>query len=219
MSFSRSWRKLRAPKGGCPWDLEQDHKTLRRYAIEEAYELMDAIESGDDREMAEELGDVLLQVVFHCQLARERGAFDFDDVCALIVEKLIRRHPHVFGTRYVKDAAGVLAQWDQIKREEKKGTRHERTSVLDGVPRHLPALMRAEKFVKKAQKAGLSGVVHKPSRQTKTEIGKALFQLAAEAQAHGWSAEELLRSELKRRVRDWQREERQRSKHDQTQSS
>src|ERR1700749_2382311 len=93
--------KLRSPKG-CPWDREQDHMTLRRHAIEEVYELIDAIEANDDHEMMEELGDVLLQVVLHCQLARERKAFDFDKVCRVLVEKLIRRHPHVFGTTRVK---------------------------------------------------------------------------------------------------------------------
>src|SRR6266705_987333 len=93
--------KLRSPTG-CPWDREQDHMTLRRHAIEEVYELMDAIESGDDHEMAEELGDLLLQVVFHCQMAKERGAFNFDKVALQITEKLIRRHPHVFGDVKVK---------------------------------------------------------------------------------------------------------------------
>src|ERR1700733_3624033 len=94
--------KLRSP-GGCPWDREQTHMSLRRHAIEEVYELIDAIEARDDHEMAEELGDLLLQVVFHCQLARERSAFDFERVCRLLVEKLIRRHPHVFGKTKVKD--------------------------------------------------------------------------------------------------------------------
>src|SRR4249920_683327 len=91
----RVMARLRSP-GGCPWDQEQDHRTLRWHAVEEVYELMDAIEAGDDHEMAEELGDLLLQVVFHCQLARERRAFDFERVCRLLVEKLVRRHPHVF---------------------------------------------------------------------------------------------------------------------------
>src|SRR5690349_6624525 len=92
----RVMARLRAPNG-CPWDREQDHMTLRRHAIEEVYELIDAIEADDDHEMAEELGDLLLQVVFHCQMAKERGAFDFEKVCRLIAEKLVRRHPHVFG--------------------------------------------------------------------------------------------------------------------------
>ncbi len=121
----RVMARLRAP-GGCPWDREQTTMTLRRHAVEEVYELIDAIEAGDDHEMAEELGDLLLQVVFHCQMARERGAFDFEKVCRMLVEKLIRRHPHVFGDLKVKDVDQVWANWDKIKRAEKKGTRHER---------------------------------------------------------------------------------------------
>src|SRR3954462_12446666 len=110
--------KLRSPEG-CPWDREQDHMTLRFHAVEEVYELMDAIEAGDDVEMEEELGDLLLQVVFHCQLARERGAFDFERVARNITEKLIRRHPHVFGDVKVKDVDEVWANWDKIKKAEK----------------------------------------------------------------------------------------------------
>src|SRR6187397_276682 len=121
--------KLRAPNG-CPWDREQDHMTLRRHAIEEVYELIDAIEACDDHEMAEELGDLLLQVVFHCQLARERGAFDFEKVARIITDKLIRRHPHVFGDVKVKNVAQVWANWEQIKHAEKKGTKHERPSAF-----------------------------------------------------------------------------------------
>jgi hypothetical protein len=105
--------------------------------------------------MAEELGDLLLQVVFHCQLARERGAFDFEKVTRHLVDKLIRRHPHVFGDTKVKDVDEVWANWEKIKHAEKKGTRHERPSALDGIPKHLPALLRVEKLVKKARKAKL----------------------------------------------------------------
>src|SRR5438876_8644738 len=101
--------RLRSPTG-CPWDREQDHKSLRFHAVEEVYELMDAIEAGDDHEMVEELGDMLLQVIFHCQLARERKAFDFDTVCRSITEKLIRRHPHVFGDSKAKAVDAVWAQ-------------------------------------------------------------------------------------------------------------
>jgi MazG family protein len=105
--------RLRAPDG-CPWDREQDHRTLRFHAVEEVYELLDAIEAGDDHEMLEELGDLLLQVVFHCQLALERGVFDFDKVARNITDKLIRRHPHVFGESNVSTVDGVWAQWEQI---------------------------------------------------------------------------------------------------------
>src|SRR3990172_9221835 len=117
--------RLRSPTG-CPWDRERDHRSIRFHAIEEVYELLDAIEANDDHEMIEELGDLLLQVVFHCQLARERGAFDFEKVARHIAEKLIRRHPHVFGDAKVKDVEGVWTQWDKIKRAEKEGTRHAR---------------------------------------------------------------------------------------------
>jgi uncharacterized protein YabN with tetrapyrrole methylase and pyrophosphatase domain len=212
--------RLRSPTG-CPWDHEQSHMTLRRHAIEEVYELIDAIEARDDHEMAEELGDLLLQVVFHCQLAKERGAFDFDKVCQLIVEKLVRRHPHVFGKIRVKDVDEVWANWEKIKKAEKHGTKHARHSVLDGIPKHLPALLRAEKLVKKARKANLiDSSVGLPCRaagraaarpyqkMTKTALAKELFKLASFAQAHGWSAEELLGGEIKRQEQALRRRER-----------
>lgn len=218
--------KLRSPKG-CPWDREQDHMTLRRHAIEEVYELIDAIEAGDDHEMAEELGDMLLQVVFHCQMAKERGAFDFEQVAQNITDKLIRRHPHVFGKTKVKDVDEVWANWEKIKKAEKHGTKHQRDSALDGIPKHLPALLRAEKLVKKARKAHLIGPAGKPSsisriedgktrtrkpiRQksaSKSEIATKLFELAQTAQHHGWSAEELLADEIKRREKELRRRER-----------
>src|SRR3989441_7031538 len=147
--------RLRSPKG-CPWDREQDHMSLRWHAVEEVYELLDAIEAEDDHELVEELGDLLLQVAFHCQLGKERGAFDFERVARHITEKLIRRHPHVFGDVKVKDVAQVWANWEKIKKAEKRGTRRARPSALDGIPKHLPALLRAEKLVKKARKAGLA---------------------------------------------------------------
>jgi MazG family protein len=190
---------LRSPQG-CPWDREQNHQTLRRHAIEEVYELIDAIEAGDDQEMAEELGDLLLQVVFHCQLAGERGAFDFEKVTRLIVEKLIRRHPHVFGDTKVRNVDEVWANWEKIKKAEKDGTRHERASALDGIPRHLPALARAEKLVKKARKAKLLSTAPATRRRlTKPALARELFALAELAQARGWSAEELLAGEVKKR--------------------
>lgn len=192
--------KLRSPNG-CPWDREQDHMTLRRHAIEEVYELIDAIEAGDDHEMAEELGDLLLQVVFHCQLARERGAFDFEKVTRHLVDKLIRRHPHVFGTTKVKDVDEVWANWEKIKHAEKKGTRHERPSALDGIPKHLPALLRVEKLMKKARKAKLLPEIKSTRRLPKSIVAESLFELAAYAQGRGWTAEELLMGETKRRER------------------
>src|SRR6266567_118601 len=161
--------RLRSP-GGCPWDREQDHQSLRWHAVEEVYELLDAIEAEDDHELEEELGDLLLQVVFHCQLAKERGAFDFDKVARHIADKLLRRHPHVFGNVKVKNVDQVWANWEKIKPAEKQGTRHARPSALDGVPKHLPALLRAEKLMKKARKAGLlSAQQQTRGRQSKTK--------------------------------------------------
>ena len=192
---------LRSPQG-CPWDREQDHRSLRFHAVEEVYELIDAIESGDDHEMAEELGDLLLQVVFHCQLARERGAFDFERVARHIADKLLRRHPHVFGDVKVKDVDEVWANWEKIKAAEKHGTRHARASALDGIPRHLPALMRAEKLLKKARKAKL--VEAEPSHSKgmgQAVLARQLFELARHAQSRGWSAEDLLRQEIARQER------------------
>ena len=198
--------KLRSPKG-CPWDREQTHLSLRRHAVEEVYELIDAIEARDDHEMAEELGDLLLQVVFHCQLARERKAFDFEKVTRHLVDKLVRRHPHVFGTTKVKNVDEVWANWEQIKKAEKAGTRHERPSALDGIPKHLPALLRVEKLVKKARKAKLVSAAKAKGGLTRLAIARQLFELAAYAQSRGWTAEELLQAESKRRERQWRRVE------------
>ena len=210
--------KLRSPTG-CPWDREQDHLTLRRHAIEEVYELIDAIEARDDGEIAEELGDLLLQVVFHCQIAQERGVFDFEKVTRTLVEKLIRRHPHVFASTKVKNVDEVWANWEKIKQAEKHGTHLERRSALDGIPKHLPALLRAEKLLKKARKAHLfdsPGRAALPRRRTrssaslpqktsKTSLAKALFELASQAQSHGWCAEELLAGEAKKQEKAWRR--------------
>jgi len=186
--------RLRSPTG-CPWDREQDHKSLRWHAVEEVYELLDSIDAGDDHEMAEELGDLLLQVVFHCQLAKERGAFDFEQVARHITDKLIRRHPHVFGDLKVKDVDQVWANWEKIKRAEKHGTRHARPSALDGIPKHLPALLRAEKLAKKAKRAKLISNGLPKKRLTRVQAGRQILDLALYAQSKGWSAEDLLRQQ------------------------
>ena len=200
--------RLRSPKG-CPWDREQDHFTLRWHAVEEVYELLDAIEARDDHELAEELGDLLLQVVFHCQLASERGAFDFETVARHITDKLIRRHPHVFGDVKVKNVDQVWANWEKIKRAEKHGTRHARPSALDGIPKHLPALLRAEKLGKKARRARIALPPPPKLKLTRARLAKELFDLAAYALSRGWSAEELLRGEIHKREREWRKSERQ----------
>ena len=201
--------RLRAPDG-CPWDREQDHKSIRFHAVEEVYELIDAIEADDDHEMLEECGDLLLQVVFHCQLASERKAFDFEQAARTITDKLIRRHPHVFGDSKAKNVDAVWAQWEKIKREEKQGTRHERPSVLDGIPRHLPSLQRAEKLIKKARKNKLADKpLVKPAKQryTKATLARELFALAGYAQRKGWQPEALLRTETNRQEKALRKKE------------
>jgi MazG family protein len=201
----RIMARLRAPDG-CPWDREQDHKSLRWHAVEEVYELLDAIDSGDDHEMEEELGDLLLQVVFHCQLAQERGAFNFEKVARHISDKLLRRHPHVFGNIKVKDVDQVWANWEKIKRAEKHGTKHARPSALDGIPAHLPALLRAEKLMKKARRAKL-GIAAPQRGLTRRQLAKALFDLAAYAQSRGWSSEDLLRAQTRKQELAWRKQE------------
>ena len=202
--------RLRSPTG-CPWDREQDHRSIRWHAVEEVYEMIDAIEAGDDQELEEELGDLLLQVVFHCQLAQERKAFNFEKVARNITDKLIRRHPHVFGDVKVKDVDQVWANWEKIKRAEKHGTKHARPSALDGIPKHLPSLLRAEKLVKKARKAKLLEADARKSRVSKSALGENLFTLAKIAQQNGWSAEELLRREIQKQERALRKAERGRS--------
>lgn len=143
-------RKLRAP-GGCPWDAEQTHESLKRYLLEESYEVIEAIDAGSPEMLKEELGDLMLQPVFHAAIAEERGEFTMDDVLDTINEKLIRRHPHVFGEQVVKSAEEQVANWERIKKME-KGT--ERKSALSGVPPELPALMKAQKITEKAARVG-----------------------------------------------------------------
>jgi MazG family protein len=167
--------RLRAP-GGCPWDREQTHASLRNDLLEEAHEVIEAIDNRDDAHFCEELGDLLLQVVMHSQMAAEESRFDFDQVARGIGEKLIRRHPHVFGEKKLGDTEAVLKQWDEIKRAEKNT--HRDASILDGISPALPALMRAEKVQKKAARVGfdwddLHGVIAK-IREEISEIEEAV---------------------------------------------
>ena len=189
--------RLRAP-GGCPWDREQTHATLRTYLIEEAYEVLDALDSTDDAKFAEELGDLLLQVLFHAQIAHEERRFDISDVVREIYEKMIRRHPHVFGTTRANTAAEVLRNWEQIKLQERAKSSGGRNfssdnkrvptngpsrpedpqSVLDGVPRTLPALLEALQLTRKAARIGfdwhnLDGIFAKLTEETQ-ELQAAL---------------------------------------------
>lgn len=203
-------RRLRAP-GGCPWDAEQTHASLKRYAIEECYEVVEAIDMQDDQLLCEELGDLLLQPVFHAAIAEDRGAFSIDDVLTTLADKLIRRHPHVFGEAdQITSSDQQVANWEAIKKQEKK---HERHSVLDGVPPHLPALMRAQKTAEKAARVGFDWSTIKEvfakveeevtevqeaiesgnTDRVEAEIGDALFALVNLARFTGHDAESALR--------------------------
>ena len=152
--------RLRDPQAGCPWDIEQDFSTIKNYTIEEAYEVADAIERQDFDQLRDELGDLLLQPVYHAQMASERGLFDIGDVIEAVTTKMIRRHPHVFGPDTAEDAAAATSRWDTIKAEERARKAAQRpadappASLLDDVPQVLPALMRAEKLAKRAASVG-----------------------------------------------------------------
>ncbi|MFY9398215.1 MAG: nucleoside triphosphate pyrophosphohydrolase [Desulfomonilia bacterium] len=166
------FERLRAP-GGCPWDAEQTHRSIARNAVEEAYELMDAIDSGDVAHLREELGDVLLQVLFHSTIAKDLGEFTIRDVIEGLARKLIYRHPHVFGNETATDAGEVIRNWERLKRGE-EGKEH-RASVLDGIPEALPGLLQARKIQSAASRVGfdwqdLPGVVDK----LKEELGELL---------------------------------------------
>jgi XTP/dITP diphosphohydrolase len=200
--------RLRSP-GGCPWDAEQTHASLTRYLVEETYEVLDAVDAltaadgttghrEAEHELAEELGDVLLQVVFHARVAAERGAFDVDDVAAALVDKLVRRHPHVFGDERQVAGDGVQARWDELKAAEKPAR-----GPVDGIPRHLPALARADKLLSRLERAGLPVPGEAPGpedigaqgeEQGEEQVGEALFRLVRRARAAGVDPEAALRS-------------------------
>jgi XTP/dITP diphosphohydrolase len=181
--------RLRSPDG-CPWDAEQTHESLVPYAIEETYELVEAIESGDRTHLMEELGDVLLQVAFHARIAQEHpdSPFGIDDVAAGIVDKLVRRHPHVFADSDADTADEVAAGWEQIKADEKP----HRTSPLDGIPQALPALARASKAAERLSAAGSIDLALAAAAQD--DLGSRLFALVLEARDKGQDPEALLRA-------------------------
>jgi MazG family protein len=197
--------QLRGPEG-CPWDREQTHQTLKPHLLEECYEVLEAIDNADQAELKEELGDLLLQVVLHAQFAEEEERFDLDQVADAISEKLIRRHPHVFGENRLPDSAAVLRQWDAIKREEKQ----KRPSALDGVPAALPALARAQKIQTKAARVGFdwdSAAAVEPKLREEmdelaeatgeakaSELGDLLFTVVNYARKNNLEAEDLLRT-------------------------
>jgi XTP/dITP diphosphohydrolase len=191
--------RLRSP-GGCPWDAQQTHESLATYLLEETHETLEAIETGDDDHFREELGDLLLQVIFHARIAQERetGAWSIDDVAEGITEKLVRRHPHVFGddSERTDDADWVLGRWEQLKREEKG-----RTSAVDGIPLSQPALALAAKLVHRAEKSGLEVAVPEvvaPEVTGRDQLGDLLFALVADATEQGIDAEQALRGANRR---------------------
>ena len=188
-AVSRIAERLRAP-GGCPWDREQTHASLRPHLLEEAYEAIEALDRGDLETLRDELGDLLFQIAIHAQLASEEGAFDLGDVSRAIGEKLIRRHPHVFAGTSL-EGKDLLVQWEQIKRAEKS----ERTSILDGVPRSLPALFAAERLQERAARVKLRPPrIELPLDIDDPEfLGELLFDLVAEARERGFDAETALR--------------------------
>ena len=179
--------KLRSPEG-CPWDRAQTHESLKRFLLEETYELFEAIDAANPQAIKDELGDVLLQVLLHAQIAQEKGHFSMEDVVVNLSEKLVRRHPHVFGEVSADTPEEVMVNWDAIKKREKTG--QERKSVLDGVPKEFPALMRAEKIQKKAAKVGFDwDHTHEVVEKVKEE-----FRELEEAAAAG--SQEQLEEEL-----------------------
>jgi MazG family protein len=202
--------KLRDPNGGCPWDLKQDFKSIAPYTIEEAYEVADAIERGNMNDLREELGDLLLQPIYHAQMASEQNLFTIQDVIHDIAEKMIRRHPHVFGTETATTPEDVNAIWDNKKHAEKSS----QSSILDDIPKNFPALLRAHKLQKKAAKVGfewpnIDGVIDKLQEELEelkiaqasgnkediaNELGDVLFVLANYARMNDLNAEDIMRA-------------------------
>ena len=171
-------RQLRKPQTGCPWDLEQDFRSIAPYTLEEAYEVVDAIAHGDAGALQEELGDLLFQVVYHAQMAQEQGWFDFNAVVNGICDKLVRRHPHVFGDEIIKTAAAQSHAWELHKEQE----RGKQESVLDGVPLALPALTRADKIQKRASRVGFDWPsIHGVSDKVEEELEELLGEIASNA--------------------------------------
>ncbi|WP_415907330.1 nucleoside triphosphate pyrophosphohydrolase [Oleiharenicola sp. Vm1] len=197
--------RLRAPDG-CPWDREQTHATLARHLIDECSELLDTIDRGDIPHMREELGDVLLQVVFHAQLAAERGDFTFDDVAREINDKLVRRHPHVFGDATAGNAEQVIDVWEGIKAQEKAAAGKVESQVFKKLPPRLPALLFAEDVAKRIEKQRLpadgvvdaAAIARRAEALTPEAAGRALYELAAACRARGIDPELALRRECDR---------------------
>jgi tetrapyrrole methylase family protein/MazG family protein len=211
--------RLRGPDG-CPWDLDQDHESIKGHLVEEAYEVLDALEAADDPAFSEELGDLLLQIVFHARMAEERGAFDMTDVIEKILAKLERRHPHIFGDLELGTADEVLSNWEKIKRAEKEGK-----SALAGVPASLPALMYAQRVQHKAAHVGFDWETSAPvyekldeeiaelreagedPARLEEELGDVLFTVVNLGRKSGIDAETALRSVVTKFMRRFKRME------------
>jgi MazG family protein len=206
--------QLRDPEKGCPWDLRQTYSTIVPYTIEEAYEVADAIEKGDMHELRDELGDLLFQVVFYSQIAKEEGYFDFNDVTRTICDKMLRRHPHVFADATYESEDELHKAWEQGKAEERSNRgAQENSSELDGIARALPALMRAEKLQRRAARVGfdwpdVSGAIAKLSEEldemqaelkhqdmdrVQDELGDLLFTVVNVIRLFGMNAEQTLK--------------------------
>lgn len=220
--------RLRA-KNGCPWDRKQTHRSLRPFLLEETHEVLEAIDSRDPARLKDELGDLLFQIIFHAQLAREAGRFDIDDVITGCIVKMRRRHPHVFGRARLRTSGQVLENWEEIKRRERKGSGR---SLLDGVPRTLPALIRAHRVQAKAARVGftwskveeasakvneeiaeLSAALHsRRSARITEELGDAFFALVNLARFAGADPEDALHQAVGKFIRRFARVE-QESRH------
>ena len=218
-------RRLRAPDG-CPWDIKQTHESIKEDLIEEAYEVLDAIESGEPSALQEELGDLLLQVVFHSQIATEAGEYAFSDVADGISDKLVRRHPHVFGEVEVADADEVLKNWDAIKKAEKQNG-DTLASIVEGIPKHLPALQKAHQIQKRAARAGFDweriedvfdklheeidevkeAIAAGDEAEVRAELGDVLFSVVNVCRFLGHNPEELLNQNIRKFVGRFQRVE------------
>ncbi len=208
---------LRAP-GGCPWDREQTRESLKAFLIEEAYEVLEALDDGGKEKLQEELGDLLLQIVFHAQVAAELGEFTVDEVLEHVTDKLVRRHPHVFGETRAETAAEVLSNWEKLKQAERGGAIQ--ASALSGVPKTLPALLRAQRLQDKASRVGfdwgetgevlqkveeelneLKAAMAKRSETIEAELGDLLFSLVNLARFLNLNAEEALRKSIEKFTR------------------
>lgn len=213
----RIMERLRADNG-CPWDREQTRETLKPFLIEEAYEVVEAIDEGDPKHLMEELGDLLFQVVFHAQVAAERREFTIGQVLAATADKMVRRHPHVFGDSTASTTREVLEQWEELKREERNAVAAIPASALDGVPRELPGLLRAQRLQDKASRTGfdwpeISGAMAKVEEElgelkeaigsavpeaVEEELGDVLFSLVNLARFLNLSAEDAIRKSITR---------------------